>query len=81
MANRSSALRASVVDLSTYRASRTAAPASVVGMSIAHDGAIAAHPHQAIAPVHRLAVLTWCLGMASSLLDAYIDDASAGGLQ
>lgn len=79
MANCSSALRASVVDLSTYRASRGAAPASVVGMSIAHDGSIATHPHQAITPVHRLAVLTWCLDMASSLLYAYIDDASVGG--
>ncbi|AHI66278.1 hypothetical protein BTL_278 [Burkholderia thailandensis H0587] len=81
MANRSAALRASVVDLSTYRASRVAMPASIVGMSIAHDGSIAAHPLQAVASVHRLAVVTWCISMASSLLDAYVDDASAGGLQ
>ncbi|WP_186024402.1 hypothetical protein [Burkholderia gladioli] len=80
MANRSSVLRASVVDLSTYRASRAAA-SSVIGMSIAHDGAIAAHPAQSVAPAHRLAVLSWCLGMASSLLDAYVDDVSMGGLQ
>ncbi|WP_186037809.1 hypothetical protein [Burkholderia gladioli] len=80
MANCSSVLRASVVDLSTYRASRAAA-SSVIGMSIAHDGAVTAHPAQSVAPAHRLAVLSWCLGMASSLLDAYVDEVSMGGLQ
>ncbi|HEF4774457.1 hypothetical protein [Burkholderia multivorans] len=81
MANNLSSLRAPVVDLTAYRAHRAAAAVSTVGLTIARDGAITAHPLQSVAPVHRLAVLTWCLGMASSLLDEYIDEASAGGLQ
>jgi hypothetical protein len=81
MANNLSLLRAPVVDLTAYRANRAAAAISTVGLSIACDGAITAHQLQSVAPVHRLAVVTWCLGMASSLLDVYVDDASAGGLQ
>ncbi|MCO1344685.1 hypothetical protein [Burkholderia multivorans] len=81
MANNVPHLRGPVVDLTAYRAHRAADAVSTVSLTIARDGAITAHPLQSVAAVHRLAVLTWCLGVASSLLDAYIDDASAGGLQ
>jgi hypothetical protein len=40
MTNRASALRAPVVGLSAYRALRAAAPMSVIGLPVAHDGSI-----------------------------------------
>lgn len=52
----------------------------VVGMPTALDGPIIANPYRTVAPVHRLAVRTWCLGMTSSLLDTYVDAASGGSL-